>query len=133
MLIEAALTAGDAARARALVDPMDASPAGRLARTLVDILAADRQLEDTVADLDALIDELEPGQLRNQSIALRLLAAQDPAIAFDPSIADASAKSAGWFRRRARPCSGCRRLRRRAGRSRELRRPDGTDGTRSGC
>jgi len=87
MLIEAAFTAGDAQRARALLEKPDGTPDVQLMHATVAIIAG----EDRGAaadDLDGLIGELEPGDLRRQAVVMRMLAAEDPTVTFDPSIAD---------------------------------------------
>jgi hypothetical protein len=86
-LIEAALTADDAQTARELFEEPDGTPESRVMHATVVVLTG----EDRVAaadELDGLISELDPGDLRRQAVAMRLLAAQDPAVTFDPSIAD---------------------------------------------
>jgi len=86
-LIETALTAGDADRARALLEQRAGTPEGRLMHATVAIIAG----EDRAAaadELDALIGELESGDLRRQAVVMRMLAAEDPTVTFDPSIAD---------------------------------------------
>ena len=87
-LIEAALSAGDAGRARRLLPEADGTPESRLMHATVAVLeGADRPA--VAAELDALFAELEPGELlHTQAVVMRLLAADDPAVAFDPSIAD---------------------------------------------
>ncbi len=86
-LIEAALTAGDAERAQRLLEAPDGTAESRLVHATVAVLAGGDRAA-VARELDALITELEPSRLRPQAIVMRLLAAEDPAVELDPSIAD---------------------------------------------
>jgi predicted nucleic acid-binding protein len=86
-LIEAALTIGDAERAQRLLPESDGTPESRLAHATVKLFSGvDRPT--VAAELDALIEEAEPGDLRTQAVVMRLLAADDRSVSFDPSIAE---------------------------------------------
>lgn len=86
-LIEAALSVEDIDRAQGLLPETDGTPESRLSHATVAVLAdADRPA--AAAELDALIAELEPSELRIQAVVMRLLAAQHPAVPFDPTLAD---------------------------------------------
>jgi tetratricopeptide (TPR) repeat protein len=86
-LIEAALIAGDAQRARTLLEKSKGTPADRLMHATVAVIAGEDRAT-AAAELDALIGELEPGDLRREAVVMRMLAAEDPTVTFDPSIAE---------------------------------------------
>jgi tetratricopeptide (TPR) repeat protein len=87
MLIEAALTTGDAESARALLDKPDGTQESRLMHATIAVLAGEDRAA-AAGELDALIAEAEPGDLRRQAVVMRILAAEDPTVTLDPSIAD---------------------------------------------
>lgn len=85
-LIEAALSVGDAARAKELLPEPDGTPESRLLHATVTLLdGGDRS--EIAAELDSMIEAVDPGELRNRAVVMRLLAADDPAVSLDPSIA----------------------------------------------
>jgi hypothetical protein len=86
-LFEAALTVGDAALARQFLDPADGTPESRLQEATLAVLEGTDRAR-AAADLDALLAELPPGDLRTQTVVMRVLAADDPAISLDPAIVD---------------------------------------------
>ena len=86
-LLAAAMACGDIERAKPLLPAADTTPENRIARAMVEILGGGNRVT-AAAELDGVIAELEPGDLRMRAVAMRLLATDDPEVPLDPSIAE---------------------------------------------
>lgn len=102
-LFEAAITCGDAERARQLLPEEDDGVESKLQRATVAMLAAETGAAAEL--LDEVLAEVESGELRDQAIRMRLAAAADPAVPVDPALArglaDAEPLVAGVLAQRA--------------------------------
>jgi len=87
MLLEAAMTIGDAGRARVLLPHLDDTPDVRLEHAAIDILEG-RDTDAAVDTIDEIIAVSEAGPLQERAAALRLRASHDPAVPLDRAVAD---------------------------------------------
>jgi tetratricopeptide (TPR) repeat protein len=86
LCVETAMTAGAPERAREFFAPLDDSPESRLDHAGLALATGDDR-SGAVTALDELLTELSPGDLRDRAVTMRLAAARNPDVEFDPSLA----------------------------------------------